>query len=138
LPEVRVLVLISDVEDPRAIRLLGQGAAGFLTKDAPLEQLLVAIAEVHAGGSYLAPALAKRLDGALPPGVRRKPHHLLSDREYQVMVLLCSGKTPTRIAEELGLSVKTVSTYRTRTCAKMGFTNKTDLLVYGLREGLVG
>jgi len=55
-----------------------------------------------------------------------------------VLVLLCSGKTPTRIAEELGLSVKTVSTYRTRICAKMGFTNKTQLLVYGVREGLAG
>ncbi len=136
-PKVRVLMLTAQPEDHYAIRLLKQGASGYITKDTPVDELVAAVRKVAQGGRYITPELAERIAFSIGPEAELKPHHQLSDREYQVLVLICSGKTPTQIAEELNLSVKTISTYRSRILVKMGFKNNAEMLVYGVREGLV-
>ena len=137
LPKVRVLMLTAQPEDHYAIRLLKQGASGYITKDVPSEELMSALRRVHDGGRYITSSLAERIAFSIGPEATAKPHHQLSNREYQVFTLICSGKTPTQIAEELNLSVKTISTYRSRILSKMGFQNNAEMLVYGVREGLV-
>ncbi len=136
-PKARVLMLTAQPEDHYAIRLLKQGASGYITKDTPVDEMLAAVKKVAQGGRYITAELAERIAFSIGPEAELKPHHQLSDREYQVLVLICSGKTPTQIAEELNLSVKTISTYRSRILVKMGFKNNAEMLVYGVREGLV-
>lgn len=136
-PKARVLMLTAQPEDHYAIRLLKQGASGYITKDTPVDEMLAAVKKVAQGGRYITAELAERIAFSIGPEAELKPHHQLSDREYQVLVLICSGKTPTQIADELNLSVKTISTYRSRILVKMGFKNNAEMLVYGVREGLV-
>lgn len=136
-PELPVLVLTIHAEEQYAVRALRAGASGFLTKDSAPDQLVTALQKVIQGGKYLSPALAEKLAIDLATSSDQPPHHLLSDREFQVLCLMASGKTPTEIAGELCLSVKTVSTHRTRILRKMGMRSNADLIRYALVNRLV-
>ncbi|MFL5614407.1 MAG: response regulator [Gemmatimonadaceae bacterium] len=135
-PTVRILVLSAHPEDQWAVRALRGGASGYLTKDHSPEQLLDAIRRVHRGGRYVSPSLAERLAAQLGHDFVGAPHEQLSDREFDVLRALGSGRTVKEIAAALELSPKTVSTYRVRLMEKMGFTSNADLVRYSAEHGL--
>ncbi len=132
-----VLVLSMHPEDQFATRVLRAGAAGYLTKESAPEELVKAIRKVHSGGRYVSPELAEKLAAALQPGAERPLHEALTDREYQVLCRIASGKTVSQIALELCLSVKTISTYRTRILEKMGLSSNAELTRYAIQNQLV-
>jgi len=136
-PNLRVLILSVHPEDQYAVRVLRAGAWGYVTKASAPEQLIAAIRKVHEGRRYVSPVLAEQLAEHLEPGAATMPHESLSDREYQVLCLLASGKTATEIADTLALSVKTVSTYRSRILEKMGMRSNAELTHYAIQNGLV-
>jgi DNA-binding NarL/FixJ family response regulator len=136
-PRLPVLVLSAHPEDQFALRALKAGAEGYLTKDSAPEELVKAIRKILAGGRYVSPTLAEKLASNVRKDFTRLPHETLSDREYEVMCLIGSGKTVTEIAGELSLSVKTISTYRTRILEKLGVKNSAAIVQYALRNGLV-
>ncbi len=136
-PGVRILMLTFHPEDHFAVRCLREGADGFLTKDIAPSDLLAAIRKVRGGGKYVTPSLAERLATSLETGFGRMPHESLSEREFEVMRLIAAGRTASAIAEELHLSVKTVSTYRTRILEKMGMANNAEIMRYAFENGLV-
>jgi DNA-binding NarL/FixJ family response regulator len=136
-PRVAVLVLSVHPEDQYAVRALRAGAAGYLTKDHSPEELVAAIRKVHRGGKYVSPALAERLAVGLEIGGGDAPHEQLSDREYDVLCLLGSGRTVKEIAGRLALSPKTVSTYRARVLEKMKLAGNADLVRYAAQHGLI-
>ncbi len=136
---VPVLVLSMHPEEQFAVRAFRLGAAGYLTKETAPEELVKAIHKVVAGGRYVSASLAETLAGNLLPEGQadRLPHESLSDREYLVLRLIASGKSVSVIAEELALSVKTVSTYRTRILEKMGMKNNAELTHYAIARRLI-
>jgi len=136
-PSVAVLVLSAYPEEQYAVRFLKAGAAGYLTKESASDELILAIRKVAQGGKYVTQSLAERLAGSLASDADRLPHEALSNREYQVMRMIASGKTVGEIAEELSLSVKTVSTYRTRILEKLQLSNNADIMRYALTWGVV-
>ena len=136
-PRLPVLVLSMHSEDQYAVRVLRAGAAGYLTKESAPAKLVQAIRKVVRGGRYVSPALAEKLAFNLDTDSTKAPHEILSDREYQVLCMIASGKTVTMIAEELALSVKTISTYRVRLLQKLDMKNNAELTRYALKEGLV-
>jgi two-component system, NarL family, invasion response regulator UvrY len=136
-PELPVLILSMHPEEQFAVRALKSGASGYLTKESAPEELVAAIHKVHGGGKYVSPSLAEKLAFALERGADA-PHEALSDREYQVLCLIASGKTVGEIAEGLYLSVKTVSTYRARVLEKMGMKTNAELTRYAICNRLVG
>ena len=136
-PRLPVLVLSMHGEDQYAIRVLRAGAAGYLTKDSAPAKLVQAIRKVVRGGKYVSPSLAERLVFDLGTDSDKAPHEILSDREYQVLCMISSGKTVTQIAEELSLSVKTISTYRVRILEKLKMKNNAEITRYAIKEGLV-
>jgi two-component system invasion response regulator UvrY len=136
-PALPVLMLSMHPEEQYAMRMLKAGAAGYITKiKAPLE-IVKAIKRVLAGGKYITPALAERLMEQLKSGTKKLPHDRLSNREYQVMHLTCSGKSLKEIAEELSISIQTVSTHRTRMLKKMGLHSIAEMIRYALENELV-
>ncbi len=135
-PRLPVLILSMYPEDQYAIRALKAGAAGYLTKQSAPELLVTAIRQVASGKKYVSPSLAEELANAIGDDSERLPHEKLSDREYQTLCMIASGKTPTEIAEALKLSVKTVSVYRARLLEKMNLRNNAELTHYGLKHGL--
>ena len=136
-PKLPVLVLSMHGEEQFGIQVIKAGAGGYLTKESAPEELVNAIRKMHMSGKYISPALADQLVSAMQAGDARPPHEALTDREYQVLVQIASGKTVTDIAKDLSLSVKTVSTYRTRTLEKMKLNTNADLILYALRHRLV-
>lgn len=136
-PKLPVLILSMLPEDQYAIRMLKAGASGYLTKASAADQLISAIRKVAAGGRYVSLALAEKLAFELNNGNGRPPHELLSEREYQVLCLIGAGKQIKEIADELSLSVKTVSTYRTRMLEKMSMNNNAELIHYTIRNELI-
>lgn len=137
-PRLPVLVLSMHPEEHYAVRALKAGAAGYLTKQGAPELLVSAIRQVAAGKKYVSAAVAEELANAiLDDDDERPPHEKLSDREYQTLVMISSGKTISQIADELSLSVKTVSVYRARLLEKMKMKNNAELTHYGLKHGLV-
>jgi two-component system invasion response regulator UvrY len=136
-PRLPVLVLSMHGEDQYAIRVLRAGAAGYLTKDSAPAKLVQAIRKVVRGGKYVSPTLAERLVFDLDTDSDKAPHEVLSDREYQVLCMISTGKTVTQIAEELALSVKTISTYRVRILEKLKMKNNAEITRYAIKEGLV-
>src|SRR5262247_1194552 len=136
-PRLPVLVLSMHSEDQYAVRVLRAGAAGYLTKESAPVKLIQAIRKVVRGGKYVSPTLAERLVYDLNGDSTKAPHEILSDREYQVLCMISSGKTVTIIAEELGLSVKTISTYRVRILEKLNMRNNAELTRYAIKGGLV-
>jgi two-component system, NarL family, invasion response regulator UvrY len=136
-PRVPVLVLSMHPEDQFAIRVLKAGAAGYLTKERAPEELISAVRRVLAGGKYVSASLAERLAGEVARDTEKLPHEALSDREYQILRLIASGKTVSEIAQILVLSVKTISTYRVRILQKMNKRTNAELTTYAERHGLV-
>jgi len=137
-PQLPVLVLSVYPEDQYAVRLLRAGAAGYLTKESAPEELVAAIRKVSKGGRYVSAALGEQLAFLLDSDADRPPHEALSDREFRVMVMLASGKTATEVADTLCLSVKTISTYRSRALAKMNMRNNAQFAFYATKHGLIG
>lgn len=135
-PRLPVLILSMYPEEQYAIRALKAGAAGYLTKQSAPELLVTAIRQVASGKKYVSPSLAEELANAIGDDCERPPHEKLSDREYQTLCMIASGKTPAEIAEALNLSVKTVSVYRARLLEKMNLRNNAELTHYGLKHGL--
>lgn len=133
---VRVLILSMYPEDQYAVRLMKAGAAGYLTKDSAPELLVEAIRKVIAGQKHISPVLAELLLKECSLDSGRPSHELLSDREYQVLRLLGSGKKVSEIADTLSLSVKTVSTYRSHILEKMKLKNNAELTFYVIENGL--
>jgi len=132
----RVLILSMYPEDQYAVRLMKAGASGYLTKDAAPERLVEAIFNVVAGKKYISPTLAELLLQECGNDSGKLPHETLSDREYQVLRLIGSGKKVSEIAEMLLLSVKTISTYRTHILEKMQLRNNAELTYYVMQNGL--
>ncbi len=136
-PKLPVLMLSMHPEDQFAVRLLKIGASGYMTKESAPQELVGAVKKVVAGGRYVSPSLAEKMASYLAIDVQTPPHERLSDREFLVMRLIASGKTPTAIAKELGLSVKTISTYRTRILEKMSMANNAELTHYAVQNNLL-
>jgi|ERR1051325_10498110 DNA-binding NarL/FixJ family response regulator len=136
-PEMPVLVLSVLSEDEIATRVLKAGAAGFVHKETSGEELVKAVRKVLAGGKYVSPSLAEKLAMQIGNPQTDDPHKKLSDREYLVMTMLASGKTLTQISRILSLSIKTISTYRSRIMQKMHMVNNAELTRYALKHGLV-
>lgn len=137
-PTLPVLVLSVHPEDQYALRALRAGARGYLTKDHSPEELVAAVRKVYRGGRYVSATLAERLAAEFDAaGSARAPHEDLSDREFEVLCLVGSGRSVTEVAATLGLSVKTVSTYRTRLLQKMAANSNADLVRYVATHGLM-
>jgi two-component system invasion response regulator UvrY len=136
-PKLPVLVLSIYPEEQYAVRLLKAGAAGYLTKESAPEELIAAIRKVSQKGKYISSSLAEKLAFYLEADAERPLHEMLSDREFKVMLMIASGKTVKEIADEICLSIKTVSTYRVRALNKMGMKNNAEFTYYALKHGLV-
>jgi DNA-binding NarL/FixJ family response regulator len=136
-PGVAVLVLSIYPEEQFAVRMLEAGASGYLNKESAPEQLLAAIKKVALGGKFVTPALAEKMAIDLEVGVGTPPHYSLSDREFEVMCMIASGRSLKDIADELYLSVKTISTYRQRILRKMKMKSNVDLTRYAMENQLV-
>jgi two-component system, NarL family, invasion response regulator UvrY len=136
-PRVPVLMFSMYREDQYAVRALKAGAAGYLSKTVDAAQMIAAIQQVAAGRKYVSPAMAEALANYVSFDGEQMPHEKLSDREYQTLCMLASGKRLTDIAHALSLSVKTVSVYRTRLLEKMKLRNNAELTFYVMTNRLV-
>lgn len=136
-PDLPVLILSVHPEDQMGIRLLKAGASGYVTKDCAPDELIRAVRKVLAGGRYVSDTLAERLVLDIQTDSGKPPHELLSDREYEVLCAIARGKSVSEIARDLSLSVKTVSTYRSRILEKMRMRTNAELTHYAVRHGLV-
>ncbi|HEX7504492.1 MAG TPA: response regulator transcription factor [Syntrophales bacterium] len=136
-PHLPVMILSIYPEEQYAVRAFRDGASGYLTKASTPKELISAIRKVSQGGRYVTEALAEKLTYFLGD-VDKAPHEKLSDREYQVMLLIASGKTVTQAAEELCLSVKTISTYRRHILEKMQFSTNAEITMYAIQNKLLG
>jgi len=136
-PHLPVLVLSIHAEEQLAVRVLKAGASGYLTKENAPNELVKAIRKVVSGGKYISRGLAESLAFGLDTDSDQPRHEVLSDREFQVMQLIASGRTLTEIAGELSLSTKTVSTYRTRLLHKMNLETNADIIRYAIENGLI-
>jgi two-component system invasion response regulator UvrY len=135
-PGLRILVLSMHSARQYVLRALKSGAAGYMTKESAPDELISAVRRVASGGKYLSPAVSESVVDGLIGGAARPLHELLSDREYQVLRMIAQGKTATRMASELSLSVKTISTYRARILEKLGLKTTAELIRYALDERL--
>ena len=136
-PELPVLVLSMHAEDQFAVRAIKAGANGYISKDNAAGEVVRAIRKILTGKKYISPRLAEILADALNTDAERPLHETLSDREFQVLCQLASGKTVSQIALEIELSVKTISTYRARILEKMNLRNNAELTRYAIQNGLV-
>jgi DNA-binding NarL/FixJ family response regulator len=134
---IRTIILSMYPEEQYAIRALKAGASGYLTKDSIPKELLFAIRKVASGSKYITGTLAERMASELSEKIPPEPHSKLSNREFQVMSLIASGKELSEIADELSLSIKTVSTYRTRILGKLGLRNSLEIIRYAFQNKLV-
>lgn len=135
-PHLRLLVLSLNTEEAYALRVLEQGAAGYLTKDRASEELIAALERVANGGRYITASLADRLANRALGESTAAAHEQLSPQEYRVMLQLADGRRITEIAEAMHLSPKTVTTYRARILEKLGVDNNVDVARYCLAQGL--
>ena len=136
-PDLPVLLLSGFPEEHYATTLLRQGASGYLNKDCDPQDIVSAIRTVHRGRKYISPGVAERLADGLTKGGDKLPHEQLSERELQVFLRLAKGETIGNLAVGMSLSVKTVSTYRTRIMEKMKLESNSDLTYYALKNGLI-
>ena len=135
-PKLKVLVLSMHSEEQYAVRALRAGASGYLTKESAADELVTAVRRIASGGAYVSPETAERLVLDASAVHAQAPHTQLSNREYEVFRLIVSGRSMTEIAEMLKLSVKTVSTHKTRILEKMGAASTADLVRYAIEHGL--
>lgn len=136
-PELPVLILSGYPEAHYATTLLRQGAAGYLNKECDPEEIVRAIRTVARGRRYITPGVAELLADGLGANADKPPHETLSEREFQVFLRLAKGETIGHMADSMALSVKTVSTYRTRVMEKMKLATNSDLTYYALKNGLI-
>jgi two-component system invasion response regulator UvrY len=136
-PGLPVLILSMHPEEQYAVRALKAGAAGYLTKESAPEELIRAMRKVSSGGRYVTLSLAEKLASVLETGAEKSLHQALSDREYQVLCMIASGKRIKQIADELLLSAKTIGTYRSRVLRKMNMNNNMELTRYAIENQLV-
>jgi len=136
-PKMKVLILSMYPEEQYAVRAIKAGASGYITKSSASEELLGAIRKVMSGGKYITASVADKLLSDLGPDSGHPLHELLSDREYQVLRLIASGKTVGEIADQLALSVKTVSTHRVHILEKMKMKTNAELTNYAIKHNLV-
>lgn len=136
-PSLPVIMLSMHPEDQYAVRMFKAGANAYLTKASAPEELVTAIKKVVKGGNYVSPSLGEKLVHLFHRGDEQPPHELLSDREFEVMRLLSSGKTVSEIAESLHLGTTTVSTYRARLLEKLHLKNNAELMRYAVQQGIV-
>jgi DNA-binding NarL/FixJ family response regulator len=136
-PKLAVLILSMHPEEQYAVRALRAGASGYLTKASAPQELIGAIRKVASGGKYVTSSLAEKLADELEIDTEKLPHERLSNREHQVMLMLAAGKSVSDIADELCLSVKTISTYRTRIMDKMGMKKNAELTLYAVHNKLI-
>ena len=136
-PELPVLVLSHYPEEYNAARAIRAGADGYVTKEKTTDELLKAIQKVSSGKKYISPSLAVKLTFDLKNANKDSFHEILSEREFQVMCKIASGKTIKEMADELSLDTHTISTYRSRMLSKMGMTNDAEVIYYAIKEGLV-
>jgi len=136
-PNLPVLVLSMHPEEQYAIRALKAGASGYLTKGSASDELIDAIRKVAKGRKYITPSLAEKLASELEADIDRPLHETLTDREYQVLCMIASGKRAKEIGEELSLSVKTIDTYHARILRKMKMKNNAQLIRYAIKNALV-
>lgn len=135
-PQTPVLILTAHPEEQYALRMLKAGAAGYMTKECAPEHLVGAVRKVTGGSRYISPTVAELVAAPFGCDPETQPHESLSDREYQVLCMIASGKTVGQIAGELALSPKTVSTYRARVLKKTGMKNNAELTRYAIGHGL--
>ena len=136
-PDLPVLILSGFPEEHYATTLLKQGASGYLNKQCDPEEIVTAIRTLHRGRKYITAAVAERLADGLDATASKLPHEQLSEREFQVFLRLAKGETIGHMADSMSLSVKTVSTYRTRVMEKMNLASNSDLTYYALKNGLI-
>jgi len=136
-PAIPILILSSAPEEQSALAAIRAGARGFVEKDSSADAILDAIAQVAAGRTRVSDRVAHEMATQIMEPARKEPHELLSRRESEVFHLIAHGKTMTEIAFELGISVKTASTYRTRILEKTGFRSNADIVVYAVRARLI-
>ena len=136
-PDLPVLILSGFPESHYATILLKQGASGYLNKECDPEEIVKAIRTVFRGRKYITPAVAELLADTLGGDAAKLPHEQLSEREFQVFLRLAKGETIGHMAESMSLSVKTVSTYRTRVMEKLSLASNSDLTYYALKNGLI-
>jgi DNA-binding NarL/FixJ family response regulator len=135
-PQLPILILSIYPEDQYAMRLIKAGAAGYMTKESAPAEVVRALFRVAGGKKYISPAVAEILANDLGTDEEKLPHQMLSDREYQIFLLLASAKTVSEIADDLALSVKTISTYRSRVLEKMHLNNNAELMRYAIDHHL--
>lgn len=135
--KVPVLILSIHPENQYALRVLRAGGSGYITKDCPRMELVLAIKTILNGKKYISPSLAQNLASQFDEDTEKEQHELVSDRELQVLKLIASGKTVSEIAIELSLSVPTISTYRARLLEKMQMKNNAELALYAINNHLV-
>lgn len=135
-PQLPVLILSMHPEEQYAMRVLKAGASGYMNKDTAPGELVQAIQKIVNGGKYISATLAEKLAYEISGDSDKLPHEKLSDREYRVLVMIGAGKSVSQIADELSLSVKTVSTYRSRLLEKMNLNNNADLIRYVIDHNL--
>jgi two-component system, NarL family, invasion response regulator UvrY len=136
-PKLVVLMLSMYPEEQYAVRALRSGASGYITKDHASDELIAAIRKASSGGKYVSASLAERLISKLGDDSDKPIHEQLSDREYRIMCMIASGKTPTDIAKELVLSIKTISTYRARMLKKMSMKSNSEIIRYVIENKLI-
>lgn len=135
--ETPVLILSMHPEEQFALRALKLGAAGYVTKDRAAEELLIAIRKIISGRKYVSPELAEYMAGSMDNRFKELQQEKLSEREFQVMILLARGKSSNDIANELNISIKTVNTHRSKILAKMALKNNSELVIYAMKNSLV-
>ena len=136
-PKLPVLILSMHPEEQYAVRVLRAGASGYLTKESAPDELITAIRKISQGRKYITPSLAERLASEFEADSEKPLHDILSDREYQVLRMIAAGKTLKHIARELSLSIKTVSTYRTRIMEKMKMKTNAEVMHYVIKHQLL-
>ncbi len=136
-PRLPVLILSMHPEEQYAVRALKAGASGSLAKESAPDELIAAVQKILQGGKYVTESLAERFVSELANPAGKAPHEALSDREYEIMCMIASGKTVSEIGVELVLSVKTVSTYRARILSKMGMKNNAEIMRYAVENALL-
>lgn len=136
-PNLKVLILSIFPEDHYGLRLIKAGASGYLAKSSAPDQLNQAIRKVASGGRFISPSLAEKLIEDYDRDATKLPHEHLSEREFQVFCMIASGKKIKQIADELGVSIATISTHRANIMEKMGLTNSAELIHYAIKNGIL-
>ena len=135
--KTNILILSFHPQEQYAIRAFKLGASGYLSKNTAFEELTTAINKISKGGKYISPAFAEKLLFSDAGNSDKMPHELLSEREFQTMLMLARGRSVTEIANDIFISDKTVSTYRSRILEKMGLKNNAELTLYAIKNDLI-